>query len=82
MGACAASTSPPTRTPTSRIRARCRPEARRSRPRPRCVDLAADVGGLAQGAERVIVVKSANRTLIVTVRPATPAARIRPRCGR
>ena len=28
--------------------------------------------------ERVIVVKSANRTLMVTVRPATPATRIRP----
>ena len=73
----AAGTSPSTRTPTSRSRARSRPETRRTargrwRRRPgrrRCAR--------ARVRERVIVVKSANRTLRTTVRPTQARARSR-----
>ena len=65
-------TSPSTRTPTSRIRARCSPRASYSAA---AVAWISPVPSVASGRvrERVIVVKSAKRTFSVTVRPATPA---------
>ena len=70
------STSPSTRTPTSRIRARSRPSARTADGRPRRSP-GTDVGGIAQGRDRVIVGEVGEPHLDARPCGRQPAVRIR-----
>jgi len=73
---CSVSTIPSARTPTSRIRARSRCRAWNSERASWKISRLTSVGVL-RVCERVMVAKSANRTLMEIVLPENPARRIR-----